>query len=44
MPVKIVKDESTKRSRGFAFVQYTSQDDAMLAIENLDRKVIFSYF
>lgn len=41
MPVKLFKDESTERSRGFAFVQYTCQDDAMLAIENLDRKVIF---
>eukprot|EP00268_Persea_americana_P004151 TRINITY_DN11307_c0_g2_i1.p1 TRINITY_DN11307_c0_g2~~TRINITY_DN11307_c0_g2_i1.p1 ORF type:complete len:158 (+),score=23.13 TRINITY_DN11307_c0_g2_i1:88-561(+) len=36
--VKLFKDESTERSRGFAFVQYTCQDDAMLAIENLDRK------
>ncbi|XP_010260646.1 PREDICTED: APOBEC1 complementation factor isoform X2 [Nelumbo nucifera] len=38
--VKIVKDEATKKSRGYAFVQYTSQDDAMLALENMDCKYI----
>ncbi|XP_050904684.1 serine/arginine-rich splicing factor SC35 isoform X2 [Lathyrus oleraceus] len=26
------------RSKGFAFIQYTSQDDAMLALENMDQK------
>ncbi|KAF6135171.1 hypothetical protein GIB67_035242 [Kingdonia uniflora] len=38
--VKLIKDEGGKRSRGYAFIQYTSQDDAMLALENLDRKLI----
>ncbi|XVF00468.1 hypothetical protein REPUB_Repub04eG0003800 [Reevesia pubescens] len=37
--VKLVKDEFTKRSKGYAFVQYTSQDDALLAIENMDQQV-----
>ncbi|XP_054780562.1 organelle RRM domain-containing protein 6, chloroplastic [Prosopis cineraria] len=37
--VKVVKD-TTKRSKGYAFIQYTSQDDAMLAIENMDQKVL----
>ncbi|XP_022762194.1 cold-inducible RNA-binding protein A [Durio zibethinus] len=37
--VKLVKDEFTKRSKGYAFIQYTSQDDAMLAIENMDQQV-----
>ncbi|KAI9110948.1 hypothetical protein K1719_018068 [Acacia pycnantha] len=36
--VKVVKD-TTKRSKGFAFIQYTCQDDAMLALENMDQKV-----
>ncbi|XP_019460064.1 PREDICTED: glycine-rich RNA-binding protein 4, mitochondrial [Lupinus angustifolius] len=37
--VKVVKDVITKRSKGFAFIQYTSQDDAMLALETMDQKV-----
>ncbi|KAL8151553.1 hypothetical protein V2J09_021361 [Rumex salicifolius] len=38
--VKLVKDEATKKSKGYAFIQYTSQDDAMLALENMDHKSI----
>lgn len=37
--VNMVKDAITGRSKGFAFIQYTSQDDAMLALENMDQKV-----
>ncbi|XP_026426336.1 uncharacterized protein LOC113322464 isoform X2 [Papaver somniferum] len=29
-PVKIFTDESGKRSKGFAFIQYTCQDDAVV--------------
>uniref|UniRef100_A0A5B7BWR5 RRM domain-containing protein n=1 Tax=Davidia involucrata TaxID=16924 RepID=A0A5B7BWR5_DAVIN len=36
--VKLIKDEATKRSKGYAFIQYTSQDDAMLALESMDHK------
>ncbi|KAK7260497.1 hypothetical protein RIF29_26600 [Crotalaria pallida] len=36
--VKVVKDVITKRSKGYAFIQYTSQDDAMLALETMDQK------
>ncbi|KAJ0082141.1 hypothetical protein Patl1_12239 [Pistacia atlantica] len=36
--VKLVKDELTKKSKGYAFIQYTSQDDALLALENMDCK------
>ncbi|KAI3940950.1 hypothetical protein MKX01_011677 [Papaver californicum] len=32
--VKLVTDESGKRSKGFAFIQYTSQDNAVLALES----------
>ncbi|XP_061980070.1 organelle RRM domain-containing protein 1, chloroplastic isoform X2 [Populus nigra] len=39
--VKLVKDETIKRSKPYAFIQYTSQDDAILALENMDRKVNF---
>ncbi|PNX94551.1 multiple RNA-binding domain-containing protein 1-like [Trifolium pratense] len=34
----MVKDAITKRSKGLAFIQYTCQDDAMLALENMDQK------
>ncbi|KAK8582812.1 hypothetical protein V6N13_069580 [Hibiscus sabdariffa] len=37
--VKLVKDEFTKRSKGYAFIQYTSQDEAMVAVENMDQQV-----
>ncbi|CAK9158483.1 unnamed protein product [Ilex paraguariensis] len=36
--VRLVKDEATKRSKGYAFIQYTSQDNALQAIENMDQK------
>ncbi|XP_028798897.1 glycine-rich RNA-binding protein 4, mitochondrial-like [Neltuma alba] len=35
--VKVVKD-TTEKSKGYAFIQYTCQDDAMLALENMDQK------
>ncbi|XP_010449240.1 PREDICTED: glycine-rich RNA-binding protein 4, mitochondrial [Camelina sativa] len=37
--VKLVKDESMKRSKGYAFIQFKSQDDAFLAIETMDRRM-----
>ena len=43
MTVKLVKDDFTKRSKGYAFIQYTSQDDAMLAIENMDKQVMLPF-
>ncbi|XP_041028760.1 RNA-binding protein 3 [Juglans microcarpa x Juglans regia] len=36
--VKLVKNEATNRSKGYAFIQYTCQEDAMLALENMDDK------
>ncbi|KAL3376631.1 hypothetical protein AABB24_003191 [Solanum stoloniferum] len=38
--VKIVKDEMTKRSKGYAFIQYTSQENAMLALDSMDHKYL----
>ncbi|XP_042493388.1 small RNA-binding protein 11, chloroplastic isoform X2 [Macadamia integrifolia] len=38
--VKLVKDDATQRSKGYAFVQYTSQNEAMLALENMDHKTL----
>ncbi|KAH1250494.1 Multiple RNA-binding domain-containing protein 1 [Glycine max] len=35
---KIAEDMNTKRSKGIAFIQYTCQDDAMLALETMDQK------
>ncbi|THG02907.1 hypothetical protein TEA_009674 [Camellia sinensis var. sinensis] len=35
---KLVMDEKAKRSKGYAFIQYTSQDDALLALESMDHK------
>ncbi|KAJ9168485.1 hypothetical protein P3X46_020002 [Hevea brasiliensis] len=37
--VKLVKDEITKRPKAYAFIQYTCQDDAILALENMDQKI-----
>ncbi|KAA0052443.1 glycine-rich RNA-binding protein 4 [Cucumis melo var. makuwa] len=39
MAVLLAKDRSTKRPKGYAFIQYTCQDDAMLALENMDCKI-----
>ncbi|CAL5410715.1 unnamed protein product [Camellia sinensis] len=36
--VTLVMDEKAKRSKGYAFIQYTSQDDALLALESMDHK------
>ncbi|XP_022892438.1 organelle RRM domain-containing protein 6, chloroplastic isoform X2 [Olea europaea var. sylvestris] len=36
--IKLVKDEATKKSKGFAFIQYASQEDAMLALESMDHE------
>ncbi|KAH7569684.1 hypothetical protein JRO89_XS06G0242200 [Xanthoceras sorbifolium] len=36
--VKLIKDKSTRRSKGYAFIQFTNQDDALLALENMDHK------
>ncbi|XP_009758392.1 small RNA-binding protein 11, chloroplastic [Nicotiana tabacum] len=38
--VKVVKDEVTQRSKGYAFIQYTSQENAMLALDNMDHKYL----
>ncbi|XP_057797043.1 small RNA-binding protein 11, chloroplastic [Salvia miltiorrhiza] len=34
--VKIIKDEARQKSKGFAFIQYTSQEAALLALESMD--------
>ncbi|XP_060194412.1 glycine-rich RNA-binding protein 4, mitochondrial [Lycium barbarum] len=38
--VKVVKDEMTQRSKGYAFIQYTSQENAMLALDSMDHKYL----
>ncbi|KAI7999409.1 NADPH-dependent thioredoxin reductase 3 [Camellia lanceoleosa] len=38
--VKLVMDEKVKRSKRYASIQYTSQDDALLALESMDHKVL----
>ncbi|KAI7981597.1 NADPH-dependent thioredoxin reductase 3 [Camellia lanceoleosa] len=38
LTIKLVMDEKVKRSKGYAFIQYTSQDDALLALESMDHK------
>uniref|UniRef100_A0A1J3E3Z7 Glycine-rich RNA-binding protein 4, mitochondrial n=1 Tax=Noccaea caerulescens TaxID=107243 RepID=A0A1J3E3Z7_NOCCA len=37
--VKLIKDESMRRSKGYAFIQFTTQDDAFFAIETMDRRM-----
>ncbi|KAG6384455.1 hypothetical protein SASPL_155725 [Salvia splendens] len=34
--VRLVKDEVRQKSKGFAFIQYTSQEAALLALESMD--------
>ncbi|KAM6575064.1 hypothetical protein CsatA_023391 [Cannabis sativa] len=36
--LKLGKDKMTRRPKGFAFIQFTSQDAAMLAIESMDHQ------
>ncbi|KAM0038366.1 putative RNA recognition motif domain, nucleotide-binding alpha-beta plait domain superfamily [Helianthus debilis subsp. tardiflorus] len=38
--VKLVKDQRSNKSKGYAFVQYTNQDDAMSALEAMDEKYV----
>ncbi|XP_071709506.1 organelle RRM domain-containing protein 6, chloroplastic [Rutidosis leptorrhynchoides] len=38
--VKVVKDQTSKKSKGYAFIQYTNQDDAMSALESMDEKYL----
>ncbi|XP_072969426.1 small RNA-binding protein 11, chloroplastic isoform X2 [Typha angustifolia] len=38
--VKLAKHEQSKRSKGYAFIQYSSQDHAVLALEQMDQKRI----
>ncbi|KAK1410864.1 hypothetical protein QVD17_37405 [Tagetes erecta] len=38
--VKLVKDQRSNNSKGYAFVQYTNQDDAMSALESMDKKYL----
>lgn len=40
LAVKLIQDGATNRSKGYAFIQYTCQEDAMLALENMDYKVL----
>ncbi|KAK1326109.1 hypothetical protein QJS10_CPA01g00811 [Acorus calamus] len=35
---ELVKDEGTKKSKGYGFIQYPCLDDAILAIEGMDHK------
>ncbi|KAK4347523.1 hypothetical protein RND71_033862 [Anisodus tanguticus] len=35
-----VKDEATQRSKGYAFIQYTSQENAILALDSMDHKYL----
>ncbi|KAI0498969.1 hypothetical protein KFK09_019868 [Dendrobium nobile] len=38
--VEIPRHEESKHSKGYAFIQYCSQEDAILAVEEIDRKWI----
>lgn len=41
LAVKLVKDEARKKSKGYAFIQYTSQEEALLALESMDDQVSY---
>ncbi|XP_042460887.1 small RNA-binding protein 11, chloroplastic-like isoform X1 [Zingiber officinale] len=36
--IKLAREEETWRSKGYAFIQYSSQEQAVLALEEMDRK------
>ncbi|XP_078438475.1 RNA-binding (RRM/RBD/RNP motifs) family protein isoform X3 [Wolffia australiana] len=38
--VQIPIDEATKKPKGFAFVQYYSQEEAVVALEQMDGKIM----
>ncbi|MQL70261.1 hypothetical protein Taro_002551 [Colocasia esculenta] len=38
--VKLARDGDAKKSKGYGFVQYSCQDDAILAMEHMDGKII----
>ncbi|XP_020694490.1 small RNA-binding protein 11, chloroplastic [Dendrobium catenatum] len=38
--IEIPRHEESKHSKGYAFIQYCSQEDAILAVEEIDRKWI----
>lgn len=38
--VKLVKDEARKKSKGYAFIQYNSQEAALQALESMDQKYV----
>ena len=42
--VKVVTDVSTKKSKGYAFIQYTDHDDAMQALESMDHQVYLLFY
>ncbi|KAG0451570.1 hypothetical protein HPP92_015806 [Vanilla planifolia] len=37
--VKLAHQEERKRSKGYAFIQYSTQEDAILAVEEMDLKL-----
>jgi cold-inducible RNA-binding protein len=43
LAVKLEKNGARKWSKGYAFIQYTCQEDAMLALENMDYKVLLRH-
>ncbi|XP_072969425.1 uncharacterized protein [Typha angustifolia] len=42
--VKLAKHEQSKRSKGYAFIQYSSQDHAVLALEQMDQKAFSTIY
>lgn len=43
LAVKLEKNGARKWSKGYAFIQYTCQEDAMQALENMDYKVLLCH-
>ncbi|KAJ6717618.1 ZINC FINGER CCHC-TYPE AND RNA-BINDING MOTIF-CONTAINING PROTEIN 1 [Salix purpurea] len=38
--VTVLKDRTTRRSRGVAFIQFVSRSDAVTAVEQMDKKIL----
>lgn len=41
LAVRLITDKARQKSKGFAFIQYTSQEAALLALESMDYQVAY---
>lgn len=44
LAVKVITDKISKRSKGYAFVEYTTEEAASAALKEMNGKVDLSFF